>query len=393
MSTNDGVDQWPIHVLEIVGNAIVGGMETYVRNLIRHLPRDQFRVTCLCPFESPFTRTLRQIGCHVFITPVSDDPPWRSIQLALEVIRHQHIDLIHAHMPKAHVLAGLASCLTQTPAIATVHGMNVTAQELGMSRATGTHLVVVCQAAYTEALALGMPPERVTLIPNGVDTEIFRAECKGDCFRKSLNLLSDTPLVDFVARIDLEKGPDQFVRVAQLVHVERPDVHFALVGEGAIDKQIMKLIRQMNLSDCVHMAGVWENPWDVYPALDILVCTSRSEGMPLALLEGMACGRPIVAMAVGGVPEVVVVGNTGLLLPPTDIEGMANAPLKLLEQPGRRQQMEQASRQRAEEVYDLRQSVSLISGLFKGIVRAQRTKTLYVAPRGPRLRKAMSLPS
>src|ERR671926_528978 len=95
-----------IHVLEVIGNAIVGGMENYVRNLISHLPREQFRVTCLCPFESPFTRTLRQSGCTVFITPINDDPSWRSIQLAVEIIRHQRVDLIHAHMPKAHVLAG-----------------------------------------------------------------------------------------------------------------------------------------------------------------------------------------------------------------------------------------------------------------------------------------------
>src|ERR671939_690952 len=104
-SNGDGAGKGTTHVLEIIGNAIVGGMENYVANLISRLPSDQFRVTCLCPFESAFTVSLRRIGCTVFITPLRDDPPWHSIQMAVELIRHHHVDLIHAHLPNAHVLA------------------------------------------------------------------------------------------------------------------------------------------------------------------------------------------------------------------------------------------------------------------------------------------------
>ncbi len=69
----------PLNVLEIVGNAIVGGMERSVEMLIRHLPPDRFHITCLVPFESPFTARLRRLGCDVWITPMEEDPPWRSI--------------------------------------------------------------------------------------------------------------------------------------------------------------------------------------------------------------------------------------------------------------------------------------------------------------------------
>ena len=81
----EGEESSRLRVLEIVGNAIVGGMEHYVRNLISQLPRERYHVTCLSPFESPFTRSLREYGCPVIITPIADDPPWRNKSAAVEV--------------------------------------------------------------------------------------------------------------------------------------------------------------------------------------------------------------------------------------------------------------------------------------------------------------------
>jgi len=95
-----------IRLLEIVGNAIVGGMESHVGSLVTNLPRDEFEVFCLCPYESPFTASLRRLGFNVFIAPVDDDPLWRSIEMAAEIVRQNDVDLIHAHLPNAHTLAG-----------------------------------------------------------------------------------------------------------------------------------------------------------------------------------------------------------------------------------------------------------------------------------------------
>jgi hypothetical protein len=77
----------PLQILQILGNAIVGGMETYVSNLITRLPSDEFQVTCLCPYESAFTASLRRLGVKVYIAPIQDDPVWRSIELTVELIR------------------------------------------------------------------------------------------------------------------------------------------------------------------------------------------------------------------------------------------------------------------------------------------------------------------
>jgi glycosyltransferase involved in cell wall biosynthesis len=364
----NGAGARPLHVLEVVGNGIVGGMESYVRNLIRSLPREQFRITCLCPYESAFTMAVRQAGHAVFITPLRDDPLWHSIQLAVELIRSRYVDVIHAHLPNAHMLAGLAGHLTQTPAVATIHGMRIPILELEVSRMTGTHLALVCQAAYAEALALGMPADHLHLVPNGVDTTTFVPDRSGEAFRRALSVPDSAPLVGFVARLAPEKGPDQFVRVAQLVHGKRPEVHFAIVGEGPMEGRVAGMIQEAGLGGCVHMAGLWTNVWDVYPAFDLLVQTSRSEGMPLVLLEGMACGKPVVGMDVGGVAELMEVGTTGLLVAPGDYEAMAGVLLKLLACPARLRQMGQAGRRRVEALFPLQVSIRRLGELLYALM-------------------------
>ena len=98
-----------VSVLEIIGTATRGGMENHIAGFLKNLPPDKFKVTCICPCESLFTKTLRELGVEdVYITPLADNPDWRSIQTAVEVARLHQVDVFHAHMPKSHVLAGIA---------------------------------------------------------------------------------------------------------------------------------------------------------------------------------------------------------------------------------------------------------------------------------------------
>lgn len=357
-------DESQIHVLEIAGNAIVGGMEKYVYNLVQHLPAAHFKVTVLTPFESAFTSSLRQMGSEVYVTLMDINPPWRSIQFTTELVRHLKIDIIHTHLPRAHALGGIVGKLTGIPVVATIHGMEININDLSFCRTCGTNLTVVCYEAYSEALALGLPAEALTMIPNGVDTKTFTANRNGASFRKALHLAPATPLVGFVGRLAWEKGPDQFVLMAQHVHERLPDVHFVIVGEGPMEEELNDMMKAAKMESYFHMAGLWTNTWEVYPAMDIVVQTSRVEGMPFALLEAMACGRPVVAIGVGGVTEIVEVGTTGLLSAGSDWAGLGKAVVSLLNNPERMKQMGHASRKRVEESFDLRNSIRMMASLF-----------------------------
>jgi glycosyltransferase involved in cell wall biosynthesis len=343
-----------INVLEVIGNAGIGGMENYIKNLISHLPKDKFRITCICPYESSFTDTLRQLGVEgVFVTAIEDDPNWRSIQLVTEVARLNQIDVLHAHMPKAHVLAGLVGCLIHKPVVATVHGMHLTSHELGITRIVESHLITNCQEAYTQALAMGVPHTRVELIRNGVDISLFTPDRTNESLRDALNLLRSFPIVGFVGRLDYEKGPDLFLRVAEYVHRILPHVHFVMVGEGAMQRKLVSICAQMRLSKCMHILGWNTNTADIYRSLDILAHTSRSDGTSLVLLEAMACACPTVGLAVGGVREIIENENTGFTNAPGDWEGLGMRVVTLLKQPERLKIMGKAARARIEQHFNL----------------------------------------
>ena len=366
--TEVGHHNGQIHILEVIGAASKGGMENYIKNFLANLPPNQFRITCICPNESAFTTSLRQLGVEeVFITPITDDPQWRSIQLAIEVSRLYHIDVLHAHMPKAHVLAGLAGNLLHKPVVATVHGMHLTAYELGVTRAVGSHLITNCQEAYIQALAMGVSPERVTHIRNGIDTTAFTPEHSATKFLKSINVPPGTPLVGFVGRLELEKGPDLFVRVANYVHQLRPDIHFVIAGEGAMLKQLQNMCAQLGLKQHVHFVGWWNNTANIYPALDLLVHTSRSDGTSLVLLEAMACAKPIVALGVGGVLEIIENESTGILAKADDWENAAKVVVQLLEKPKLLASMGTAARARIEKHFNLSTNTKRTTEVLRNI--------------------------
>lgn len=373
MSTNNGRPKKErIHVLEVLGNAIVGGMENYVRSLIGNLPASEFKITCLCPYESPITADLRRLGHDVFVTPMDRDPTWQAVQTAVGIIRSQGIHLLHAHLPPAHKLAGLVGSLTNKPVVATVHGM-YSLESIGIQRVADCHLIVICQAAYMEARACGVPKGAISLIPNGVDLQRFAPRPDGTEFRQSTGIPLDVPLIGLVGRLSWEKGPDQFIRAAAMVHKQRPDAHFVLVGEGPMVDELRQLIAEQKLEARVHLAGLWADTAKVYPQLDILAQTSRCEGMPLALLEGMACARPFVGMGVGGVLEIVETGTTGLLSAPGDCEGLGHALLKLLAAPEMAQEMGRAARAHVEKAFSLKTTAAQTAVLFRRLVQPQFT--------------------
>ena len=357
----------PVKILEIIGNADMGGMENYIESFISNLPPHDFEVTCICPYESSFTQKLRNLGVtEVFITPIEDDPKWRSIQLAVEIARMYSIDILHAHMPKAHVLAGLASCLIKKPSVATVHGMNITAQEFGIARAISSHLITNCQEAYSQALALGFPSQRLNMVKNSVDTVLFKpGECKVP-IRKELGLSKDTPLIGFVGRLVWEKGPDLFLRIANHVHQFFPSAHFVVIGEGDMEEELLQMRAYLQLEDFVHFLG-WKDTVAVYRELTVLVHTSRSDGTSLVLLEAMSCGCPSVALAVGGVREIVEHKSTGFLAGAGDWEQEANYILQMLSQPEKCAMMGTAARRRVEKYFNVKTNTCRIAEILKDI--------------------------
>lgn len=361
-----------IHVLEILGNAIVGGMETYVERLVQNLPASQFAVTVLCPFESSFTERLRAHDIEVLITPMPDDPPWSSIQMTCAMVKAGGIDLLHAHLPNAHVLAGIVGRLTGKPVLATLHGHRVGVLDLEVHRSAGTHLSVVCRQSYFHALGLGVSAGQLSCNPNGVDTDAFKPRSRPPHgLRASLGIPASAHVVGFLGRLSPEKGPDVFLRAALLAQARLAHTHFVFVGDGPLAPALRETIAGFKLERRVHLAGLRRDVASVLNDMDILVSSSHSEAMPLAVMEAMASGLPVVATRVGGLPDMIDQGESGWLVAPNDFEEIATRVHQILATPGELARMGAAARRRAVDKMTLSDTVDRMAALMTRLVPAR----------------------
>jgi glycosyltransferase involved in cell wall biosynthesis len=240
------------------------------------------------------------------------------------------------------------------------------------------HIITVSEAlrrnlvaAYPEAIA------RSTTIYNGVETQQppardpvgwagLRQPTAGALPESSAPY---SPLVGAVARLAPQKGILEFIRAARLVADAHPSVAFALAGDGPLMPEAVALRRELGLERQLHLIGHSEGVKDFIASLDLLVVPSLSEGSSVVAMEAMALGKPVVATAVGGVPEVVSGGETGVLVQPGDAQALADGMLELLRDPARAQEMGERGRQRAVREFDVSDMVEKTKAVYADVMR------------------------
>jgi len=359
-----------LNVLQILGNAIVGGMETHVMRLLERLPRERFQPIVIAPYESTVTEWIRALGLDVMALPITTDPEWSTIQIVAALVKAQSIDVIQSHLENAHVLAGLVGRLSAKPVLATVHGRNITIADVEAHRLTGTHMAVVCKHAYFHAIGLGVNPAQLHLVPNGVDHRRFAPSPRNPALRAAWGIPDDAPVVGFVGRLSPEKGPDEFLDVALRVHPKIPGAHFVVAGDGPMAEQRAQFVERQGMRYVPLVGGQQDMP-SVYAQFDVLVSSSRSEGMPFALMEAMACGVPVVARRVGGVTDLVLHGTTGRLVSADDREGLSTSLVEVLKDDATRALMRTAARERAVRHFQLDDSVEATARLLTRLAQVR----------------------
>jgi glycosyltransferase involved in cell wall biosynthesis len=178
------------------------------------------------------------------------------------------------------------------------------------------------------------------------------------------------PQIGVVARLELEKGVDLFLEAAAEVAKAAPACRFLVVGDGPLRGLLEAQARRLGLEDRVCFLGWRLDARSIIGCLDVLAATSRSEGMPLALLEAMSAGVPVVAMATGGIPDQIEHGCEGLLAPIGDYHALAEACIALLRDPARAGRMGEAGRLRAASQFGHARMVAAVEVLYDGTFRA-----------------------
>jgi|SRR5580658_1707200 teichuronic acid biosynthesis glycosyltransferase TuaC len=186
-------------------------------------------------------------------------------------------------------------------------------------------VITVSEELRQRAIGLGAAPERVKTVLNGCDSSIFRLGDRAAA-RTGLGIGSDVELILYVGRLDVNKGLREMLAAASRLAIGRPRLQLAFVGEGLFRKELEDRARAAGLGGRVHLRGACDSAgvarW--LNAADVFCLPSYSEGCPNVLVEALACGRPVVATAVGGIPELVT-ANCGILVPPRDAQQLAAA--------------------------------------------------------------------
>jgi len=313
-----------------------------------------------------------------------------------QLILREKPDLVHLHLLKARFLGGLAARVAGVPLVLeTLHGDLFTdyygyfkTQAILMAERLLGHLimdkVIAISGGVKESILRSRiaSASKVEVIPLGLELEKFmtRPQLAGE-LRRELGIQEGNRLVGIVGRMVPIKGHRNFLQAASEVLRSCSNVRFVLVGDGLLRREMEMECQLLGITEAVTFLG-WRRDLDkIYADLDMVVMSSLNEGTPVSLIEAMAAGKAVVATRVGGVPDVVEDGKTGLLVPPKDPKALADAILRLLNDGDLRRSLGERARVSVFPKYDVSRLVQDMKDFYLNIVPS-REKTDLPKARG-----------
>ena len=379
-----------LHILE----ATTGGTRRHLVDLTTALDKQAFDVSVVCatrrdPAFLPDIDRMRAAGVSVTVIPMirSISPVRDTIALVriLRFIKQHSFDIVHTHSSKAGFLGRIAARLAHVPAV--VHTPHVFAFQMDVHpfvRSSYRRLeklvapftsrfICVCADEKEAAVRAGLAPaDRFTVITNGVGTP----DAGASALPTELNIEPGTIVIGTIGRLTRQKGHQYLVRAAKQVIDKSPEARFLIVGTGELKTELALLIDALSLQDKVRIIDVNDGFASFYPVIDIFVSPSAWEGMPYALLDAMSHGNAIVATRVGGVPEAITDGETGVLAPPNRASALAEAITRLLGDTELRTRLGMNAKNAVAGNFSLGQMVKATEDLYRDLTRQPAPATI-----------------
>ena len=350
---------------------VIGGGQISLLGLMRGLRG--FRALCVCG-PGGLAGTYAAAGIQAETLDMPPLRPWRLAGVALAVwrlarlARSRGASVLHANSSRAMFYAALAGRLAGVPALWHVR---VGGDDGAWDRFLAARSAAVIAISRSVAARFSGPAAaRVKVVHNGIDFDGI-AGGDGAAWRRRLGV-GRRPVIGMLAQLVEVKRPEDFVRAAALVRRRHPQAAFVLagadIGAGDILRRLREQVRRAGLEADFHFLGFCDDVAGILAMCDVVALTSRNEAFGRVLVEAMAAGRPVVATAVGGVPEVVVEGETGYLVECGDTAALAAALGGLLDDPEAAARMGAAGQARARNEFSLEAHVGRIEALYGEIL-------------------------
>lgn len=356
----------------------IGGAEQLVAQLAARIDRERFEPIVYVsrwapgddrhPGQGDAVAALRDQGVRVVGLGRRTKPglvPFRRLVAELR----DGVDVLHTHSFGSNVWGAVLGSLSGTPVVvAHEHTWSFEGQPLRklLDRhviARGADVVVAVSREDRRRMieVERIPPERIRYIPNGAPPG---GPGTGHDVRAELGIPPDAPVVGSVGILRAQKAFDVLVDAAVRLRDRHPGLRVLIAGYGTEHARLAAHIADRGLGDVVTLLGHREDVADVIRAFDVAVSSSDYEGMPLAVIEYMEAGRPVVATRVGGLPDLIVDGEQGLLVPRRDPDALAGAISRLLEDAALRERMGESGRARRDAEFDLDRMVRRVEDLY-----------------------------
>jgi sugar transferase (PEP-CTERM/EpsH1 system associated) len=368
-----------LKVTHVVLSLDVGGLERNIINQIREGQRLGQTVSVVC-MERPGTLASLATSYGAKLICLDKRPGFRleminRMRRALQILQP---DVVHTHQIGPLFYTGPAARRVGIPLVVhTEHGK----EDYSKLRLRWLTRMASRYAARFYCLTVDMAAEviahrvvarrKVTVIRNGIDTDCFRAPCDPIAIRRELNIPLAAPLVGTVGRLNEIKRQDRLLRAFAQVRTQLPDAYLLLVGDGPLFESLRDQASSLGIGERVRFAGYQPRITPYLRAMDVFALTSRSEGMPQAVLEACVVGVPVIATAVGGVPEVIEHGRTGLLVDQGDESALATGLLEILTNRTKAQRMCTAAQELVEMQFSVRRMAEEYHSHFQGLLGAR----------------------
>ena len=327
-----------IRIAQVVEDLKIGGIEKVIENITMFLDPQLFKVHVICLSRGgEVAEGLIANGKDVEILHIRNYHSLSGIMKVAGRLRRKEIDIVHTHAYPAGVLGRVAAVLAGVPRIlhhlhSTRHGLSKRNCLIERILSRHTSAVLCCSKAVEEFASrkVGIPRNKLTVLYNGVpEFPTPAAEAVRD-LKRSLGLVENGFVIGCVASLTEHKGHKYLLEA--LARVD--DARLVLVGDGPLRKELKGLTHALDINDRVVFAG-YQMDISLYLALmDIVVLpSSEGEGFGIALIEAMSASKPVIGSSIGGIPEIIDHGATGLLVRPKDSDALAGAIRKLLDSP------------------------------------------------------------
>ncbi|QSQ09405.1 N-acetyl-alpha-D-glucosaminyl L-malate synthase [Koleobacter methoxysyntrophicus] len=379
-----------MHVLFITRPA-GGGMKEHIISLINGLDPQKFAI--YVAGERDFIQNMNPVNKHITSIPVEikgDCSPKSDVECIYSLIKllfKNPFDVVHCHGLKAALLGGIAAGLTgYKNCIYTVHndvsfdaGQRIKKKGYETAERFSSYffryIIAVSEGLKRELTSKrGIPEEKIKVIPNGIDVKRYKTSGNVNRIKEQMGIPKNSRVIGTIARFAPQKDLSTLLRAVSRLISLVPDVRFIMVGDGPLRPQLEKEAENLNIRDKVIFTGYRHDIPKILGIMDVFALSSRTEGMPITVLEAMVMEKAVVATGVGGIPEVVKHGVSGILVNPGDEAALAGGLLRVLNDKELAQALGSAGKKTILERYTVEKMLESTERLYLEIYKETKEK-------------------